>query len=80
MSESAVHLLDQAAGYGVLVGVGALFAGGMILTTFCCKDIFMKTQTVQKPLQLQIDQWVLSFLPLLFIQVGVGVLNSCLFR
>ena len=34
MSESAVHLLDQAAGYGVLVGVGALFAGGMILTTF----------------------------------------------
>lgn len=29
----AVHLLGQASGYGVLVGVGALFAGGMILTT-----------------------------------------------
>ena len=34
MSESSVHLLNQAAGYGVLIGVGALFAGGMILTTF----------------------------------------------
>ena len=34
MSESSVHLLNQAAGYGVLIGVGALFAGSMILTTF----------------------------------------------
>ena len=34
MSESSVHLLNQAAGYGVLIGVGAVFAGGMILTTF----------------------------------------------
>ncbi|KAK6204513.1 urea transport protein [Scheffersomyces amazonensis] len=32
MSES-VALLTQASGYGILVGVGALFAGGMILTT-----------------------------------------------
>ncbi|KAK6465206.1 urea transport protein [Scheffersomyces coipomensis] len=32
MSES-VQLLTQASGYGILVGVGALFAGGMILTT-----------------------------------------------
>lgn len=28
-----VHLLNQASGYGILVGVGALFAIGMILTT-----------------------------------------------
>ncbi|CAX45653.1 urea (active) transporter, putative [Candida dubliniensis CD36] len=34
MVEDTVHLLNQAAGYGVLVGVGAVFAGGMILTTF----------------------------------------------
>ena len=35
MSEatSTVFLLGQGAGYGILVGVGALFAGGMILTT-----------------------------------------------
>lgn len=33
MSDKAVHLLGQGAGYGVLVGVGAVFAGGMILTT-----------------------------------------------
>lgn len=32
MSQS-VELLGQGAGYGILVGVGALFAGGMILTT-----------------------------------------------
>ncbi|RLV94732.1 Urea active transporter, partial [Spathaspora sp. JA1] len=30
---STVYLLSQASGYGILVGVGALFAGGMILTT-----------------------------------------------
>lgn len=29
----AIHLLDQSCGYGILVGVGALFAIGMILTT-----------------------------------------------
>ena len=34
MAENTVHLLTQGAGYGVLVGVGAVFAGGMILTTF----------------------------------------------
>ncbi|EGW32585.1 urea transport protein [Spathaspora passalidarum NRRL Y-27907] len=28
-----IHLLGQGSGYGILVGVGALFAGGMILTT-----------------------------------------------
>ncbi|RCK63261.1 Urea active transporter [Candida viswanathii] len=33
MSEESVHLLNQGAGYGVLVGVGAAFAIGMILTT-----------------------------------------------
>ncbi|EMG49948.1 Urea transporter, putative [Candida maltosa Xu316] len=33
MSEESVHLLGQGAGYGVLVGVGAAFAVGMILTT-----------------------------------------------
>lgn len=32
-SDQAVHLLNQGAGYGVLLGVGGLFAGGMILTT-----------------------------------------------
>lgn len=31
--ETAVHLLSQGAGFGVLLGVGAVFAGGMILTT-----------------------------------------------
>lgn len=33
MSEESVHLLGQGAGYGVLVGVGAAFAIGMIITT-----------------------------------------------
>lgn len=56
MSESSVHLLNQAAGYGVLIGVGALFAGGMILTTFYCKNTFMKMPIVLKHFQLQIVQ------------------------
>lgn len=29
----AINILDKASGYGVLLGVGGLFAGGMILTT-----------------------------------------------
>lgn len=29
----AIQLLNQSSGYGILVGVGALFAIGMILTT-----------------------------------------------
>ncbi|RCK63838.1 putative urea active transporter 1 [Candida viswanathii] len=33
MSEESVHILTQGAGYGVLVGVGAAFAIGMIITT-----------------------------------------------
>lgn len=32
-ASQSVELLGQGAGYGILVGVGALFAGGMILTT-----------------------------------------------
>ncbi|EGW30630.1 urea transport protein [Spathaspora passalidarum NRRL Y-27907] len=34
---SPVNLLPQGAGYGVLLGVGAVFAAGMILTTFLLK-------------------------------------------
>ncbi|CAI5757145.1 unnamed protein product [Candida verbasci] len=37
MSDKPVILLNQASGYGVLVGVGALFAIGMITTTFLLK-------------------------------------------
>ncbi|KAI5964742.1 uncharacterized protein KGF55_001812 [Candida pseudojiufengensis] len=38
MSEvSTVHLLDQGAGYGILVGVGFAFAAGMILVTYLLK-------------------------------------------
>lgn len=33
MAQETVHLLSQGSGYGVLVGVGALFAIGMISTT-----------------------------------------------
>lgn len=33
MSDQPVELLNQGAGYGVLVGVGSVFAIGMILTT-----------------------------------------------
>lgn len=33
MSESTVHLLNQASGYGVLVGVGGGFAIGMVIVT-----------------------------------------------
>ena len=56
MAENTVHLLTQGAGYGVLVGVGAVFAGGMILTTFLLQNTFMKMPIARKHFLLLIVQ------------------------
>ena len=44
-SDSAVQLLNQASGYGVLVGVGGGFALGMILVTFFLRKYLREDNT-----------------------------------
>lgn len=49
MSSSAVYVaLPQGAGYAVVVGLGALFAGGMMLTTFCLKRYNKEIMTAEE--------------------------------
>ena len=72
MSESSVHLLNQAAGYGVLIGVGALFAGGMILTTFLLQKYLHENANSTETFSVANRSEVLSFRRLQFIQVGLS--------
>lgn len=49
MSSSAAYIaLPQGAGYAVVVGLGAVFAGGMVLTTFCLKRYNKEIMTAEE--------------------------------
>ena len=77
MSDQPVELLNQGAGYGVLVGVGSVFAIGMILTTILLRK-YLEDDASTETFQLQIVQLVLFFLLPQSILLGHGPLNlSC---
>lgn len=49
MSSAAAYVaLPQGAGYAVVVGLGAVFAGGMVLTTFCLKRYNKEIMTAEE--------------------------------
>lgn len=48
MSSAAYVALPQGAGYAVVVGLGAVFAGGMVLTTFCLKRYNKEIMTAEE--------------------------------
>ncbi|KAM9936389.1 hypothetical protein OXX80_004060 [Metschnikowia pulcherrima] len=49
MSSSTQYVaLPQAAGYAVIVGLGAVFAAGMVLTTFCLKRYNKEIMTAEE--------------------------------
>lgn len=78
MSDQPVELLNQGAGYGVLVGVGSVFAIGMILTTILLRKYLHEDARSTETFQLQIVQLVLFFLLPQSILLGHGPLNlSC---
>lgn len=48
MSSAQYVALPQGAGYAVVVGLGAVFAGGMVLTTFCLKRYNKEIMTAEE--------------------------------
>lgn len=48
MSSAAYVALPQGAGYAVVVGLGAVFAAGMVLTTFCLKRYNKEIMTAEE--------------------------------
>lgn len=48
MSTAQYVALPQAAGYAVVVGLGAVFAAGMVLTTFCLKRYNKEIMTAEE--------------------------------
>lgn len=48
MSSAAYVALPQSAGYAVVVGLGAVFAAGMVVTTFCLKRYNKEIMTAEE--------------------------------
>lgn len=48
MSSASYVALPQAAGYAVVVGLGAVFAAGMVLTTFCLRRYNKEIMTAEE--------------------------------